>query len=120
MPNQIPDEIREQIIDLYREGARTADITAVTGIARSSIYSVLHQEGVKPTRKSGPRRPRLASSTVMDPTSPIANPYSGDGDHGDAQMREARERFTLIRAQQEQILTMLARVITMLERIEQH
>jgi|GEM_PF-6027668 len=112
MADQIPEDVRESIVDLYLAGKRTADITALTGVARSSIYNVLHQEGVKPTRQRG-AAPRTTVRLE-------AVRHDGDGQNpGAHQLALSNERFTLIRAQQQQMIEMLARIITMLERIEQ-
>src|SRR5690349_7067755 len=46
---------RRQIVELYRQSKKTAEITAQTGAARSTIYFVLKEEGVVPSRRSGRR-----------------------------------------------------------------
>jgi hypothetical protein len=51
----LDETTRTQIIDMYKAGKKTAEITKATGAPRSSIYFVMNEEGVTPTRKSGPR-----------------------------------------------------------------
>jgi hypothetical protein len=51
----LDDKTKQQIIDLYRQGKRTADITEATGAPRSTIYYLLQQEGITPRRRGGPR-----------------------------------------------------------------
>lgn len=48
-------EQREKIVEMYRAGKKTAEITKATGAARSSIYFVLTEEGVTPTRQRSPK-----------------------------------------------------------------
>lgn len=45
---------RAQIVNMYRSGAKTAEISAETGAQRSTIYFVLSEEGVTPNRKAAP------------------------------------------------------------------
>jgi orotate phosphoribosyltransferase-like protein len=50
------DAIKDQVVDLYKQGTKTDEITAQTGVPRPTIYWILEQRGVKPsrTRKAAP------------------------------------------------------------------
>ena len=58
---------RERIIEMYRAGKKTADITKETGASRSTIYFVLREEGVVPHRRSGPRTGTVPRSSGLAP-----------------------------------------------------
>lgn len=64
---RVPDEVKHQIIDMYRAGKKTREITEVTGVVRSSIYYILDTEGVTKNRKRDPRsRPEIEPIKVSD------------------------------------------------------
>jgi transposase len=46
---------RRQVIQLYREGKKVPEIMEATGVARSTIYWLLREEGVQTRKKSGPK-----------------------------------------------------------------
>lgn len=50
MADPIPDKIRERAVQMYLDGARTADITEELGIARSSLYHIIRGAGMRPSR----------------------------------------------------------------------
>jgi hypothetical protein len=47
----IPLAVKERVIALYRQGVPTPDITAQTGVSRSSIYYIAKRAGVRPNRQ---------------------------------------------------------------------
>lgn len=67
---------REQIIKLHRDGKKVRDIEDRTGVARSSIYYVLDQEGIKPGRSKG-GGPQVAPSLPKDLEVQVSDPKVG-------------------------------------------
>lgn len=55
---KISEAVKATIIQLYREGKKTKEITDATGVGRSTIYYILGEQNVRTNRKSGPR-PKL-------------------------------------------------------------
>jgi len=56
MPDsKVATATKKRVIDLYRKGAKVGDITEETGVARSSIYWILRDQGVQVRQKSGPK-----------------------------------------------------------------
>jgi hypothetical protein len=54
MYQDIPADLRQKVVDLYRQGTRLRDITAETGMDRPTIYWILRTANVRPDRnKSG-------------------------------------------------------------------
>ncbi len=45
------DETKDRVVAMYQAGARTADIEAETGVPRPSIYMILKQQGIQPSRQ---------------------------------------------------------------------
>lgn len=53
MPNsrdRHPPEVEAQVVEMYGRGDRTAEIVAVTGVPRASVYAVLRRHQVEPNR----------------------------------------------------------------------
>jgi transposase-like protein len=46
-----PDEVRQQVIDLYLAGKKLSDIIMETGVSRPTVYWMLHQAGINPNRR---------------------------------------------------------------------
>lgn len=44
------DQIKDRVVELYRAGTKTADITEQTGVPRPTIYWILNERGVRPSR----------------------------------------------------------------------
>lgn len=44
------DELKDQVVELYKAGTKTADITEQTGVPRPTIYWILNERGVRPSR----------------------------------------------------------------------
>lgn len=44
------DATKDQVVDLYRAGVKTAQITEQTGVPRPTIYWILNERGVRPSR----------------------------------------------------------------------
>lgn len=53
-PGETPDHIQDRVVELYRSGMKTAEITAETGITRPMIYVILNRRGITPTRAKRP------------------------------------------------------------------
>lgn len=52
---KISESVKATIIQMYREGKKTKEITDATGVGRSTIYYILGEQNVRTNRKSGPR-----------------------------------------------------------------
>lgn len=52
----LDNDQRKKVIEMYRAGKKTADITAATGVPRSTIYFVLREAEITPRRQRGHRR----------------------------------------------------------------
>jgi DNA invertase Pin-like site-specific DNA recombinase len=48
--NDIPDNVRQQVVAMYSDGVRVTDIVDTTGLSRPTIYWVLRSEGQTPNR----------------------------------------------------------------------
>lgn len=46
---------KKRVIDMYRQGKKVGSIMDETGVARSSIYWILREQGVQVRQKSGPK-----------------------------------------------------------------
>ncbi len=57
--------LRQEIVKMYEAGARTAEITAATGAARLTIYFVLKEENVVPSRRRHSRSSNVRSETGL-------------------------------------------------------
>ena len=44
-------DTKDRVVEMYQAGARTADIEAETGVPRPSIYMILKQQGIQPSRQ---------------------------------------------------------------------
>lgn len=44
------DAIKDRVVDLYKAGVKTAEITEETGVPRPTIYWILNERGVRPSR----------------------------------------------------------------------
>jgi orotate phosphoribosyltransferase-like protein len=44
------DALKDRVVELYKAGAKTADITEETGVPRPTIYWILNERGVRPSR----------------------------------------------------------------------
>lgn len=44
------DAIKDRVVDLYKAGVKTAEITEQTGVPRPTIYWILNERGVRPSR----------------------------------------------------------------------
>ena len=44
------DTTKDEVVALYRQGVKTSDITDQTGVPRPTIYWILEQRGVRPSR----------------------------------------------------------------------
>jgi len=44
------DATKDQVVDLYKAGTKTEEITHITGVPRPTIYWILEQRGIKPSR----------------------------------------------------------------------
>ena len=44
------DAIKDLVVDLYKAGVKTAEITKETGVPRPTIYWILNERGVRPSR----------------------------------------------------------------------
>ena len=44
------DSTKDQVVDLYKQGVKTQQITEQTGVARPTIYWILNERGVRPSR----------------------------------------------------------------------
>jgi hypothetical protein len=63
---KIPDDVRKRVVELYKAGVKTADITTETGVVRSSIYWILQQAGVRPERQTtGTQEPLEGSALTL-------------------------------------------------------
>lgn len=61
----MPDsEIRDRVVQLYQDGVRLSKITEQTGVPQPTIYFLLQQAGVEPSR-TGTRRARPAERDEM-------------------------------------------------------
>jgi orotate phosphoribosyltransferase-like protein len=52
---QVAPSTKKKVVDLYRKGAKVGDIVDETGVARSSVYWILRDQGVQVRQKSGPK-----------------------------------------------------------------
>lgn len=50
MAGRIPDETKRQVADLYTQGVKVTDIEEQTGLPRPTIYYVLRNQGLRPSR----------------------------------------------------------------------
>lgn len=62
--SRLKPAVSKRVIDLYRKGAKVADITEETGVARSTIYWLLKDQGVQTRKKPGPKPPPNLDPTV--------------------------------------------------------
>ena len=60
------EETRQQVIALYQEGHRLADITRETGVPRATIYWILKREGIRTDRVARSGDEMLSMSDVLD------------------------------------------------------
>lgn len=44
------DQTKDQVVAMYLAGTKTADITKQTGVPRPTIYWILNERGVRPSR----------------------------------------------------------------------
>jgi orotate phosphoribosyltransferase-like protein len=44
------DTLKDKVIELYKAGTKTAEITEQTGVPRPTIYWILNERGVRPSR----------------------------------------------------------------------
>lgn len=44
------DKTKDEVVRLYRAGTKTAEITEATGVPRPTIYWILNERGVRPSR----------------------------------------------------------------------
>lgn len=61
----ISDEMKDKVVALYKQGAKTQEITDQTGVPRPTIYWVLEQRGVKPSRNR-PAAPEVNVDQVLE------------------------------------------------------
>lgn len=45
------DTTKDRVVEMYQAGARTVDIEKETGVPRPSIYMILRQQGISPSRQ---------------------------------------------------------------------
>lgn len=45
------DEQKDEIVALYRQGVKGDDISKRTGVPRPTVYLILEQRGIKPSRR---------------------------------------------------------------------
>ena len=70
----IDDETRDRVVEMYRSGAKTAEITEATGVGRSTIYMLLQDAGVAPARRVS----KTPSPIDRDLTAPLPLPRLDD------------------------------------------
>ena len=44
------DQIKDKVVELYKQGVKTQEITNQTGVERPTIYWILNERGVRPSR----------------------------------------------------------------------
>jgi hypothetical protein len=44
------DKTKDEVVRLYKAGVKTQEITAQTGVPRPTIYWILNERGVRPSR----------------------------------------------------------------------
>lgn len=44
------DDLKDKVVDLYKSGTKTAEITEQTGVPRPTIYWILNERGIRPSR----------------------------------------------------------------------
>jgi transposase-like protein len=59
--NGYSDELKDEVVALYRAGVKGDEISSQTGIPRPTVYLILEQRGVKPSRR------KVMTSRQMDP-----------------------------------------------------
>lgn len=59
MAKRMPPEAEQTIYDMYAAGDRIADIASAAGVARASVFNVLHRRGSLPQRPPGPNLRKL-------------------------------------------------------------
>jgi transposase-like protein len=67
--NAVPfhsEETRQQVINLYQEGHRLADITRETGVPRATIYWILKREGIRTDRVARSGDEMLSMGDVLE------------------------------------------------------
>jgi hypothetical protein len=51
---ELTEDLKDKVVELYRSGTKTSDITAATGVNRPTIYWILQKRGITPTRTKRP------------------------------------------------------------------
>lgn len=62
-PPELTGETKDRVVALYNEGIKIDDITAETGVRRPTIYFILKQRGLRPTRTA--RDTEVSVSTLL-------------------------------------------------------
>lgn len=88
----IDERTKRRVVQLYQQGKKTAEITEATGVGRSSIYFLLQQAGVRPSRQRGggavQEEPIQAKTLDGDDLTRWLVEYTGDLESENETLRE--------------------------------
>lgn len=86
----ITDEVAAEVVRMYtQQGAKLAEITAATGVPRSSIYWILQKHGKEPTRQ-GTRRGAATGAESMQWAMTRIEELAAENGRLKAQLEEAQ------------------------------
>lgn len=60
------DEQKDEIVQLYREGLKGEIISERTGVPRPTVYLILEQRGIKPSRRKVMRARQVAPEQLLE------------------------------------------------------
>lgn len=60
------DEQKDEVVELYRRGIKGADISERTGIPRPTVYLILEQRGIKPSRRNTMKARQVDTATLLE------------------------------------------------------